>query len=83
MNICLSGLAKRTSVFGCFIIPRGKGTWRTIALPDGSLAPEPALPGEADGVERAIESDGDRNTSTKSAGPNQTFQTYLTIHYAG
>ena len=53
-NICPPGMAKRTSVFGC-VIPRGKGIWRTIALPDGNLGSEPALSGEADGAERRRE----------------------------
>ena len=53
-NIWLTGLAKRTSVFGC-VIPQGKGTWRTIALPDCGLGSESALSGEADGAERRRE----------------------------
>ena len=52
-NICLTGSAKRTSVFGC-VIPRGKGIWRTIALPDCGLGPELALSDEADGAERTV-----------------------------
>ena len=42
--ICLSGLAKRTSVLEC-----------VIALLDGGLATEPALSDEADGAERRRE----------------------------
>ena len=53
-NICPPGLAKRTSVFGC-VIPRGKGTWQTIALPDCGLGSELALSGEADRAERRRE----------------------------
>ena len=74
-NICPPGLAKRTSVFGC-VIPQGKGTWRTIALPDSVLGSEPALSGEADGAERRRE----RRRSGHEQEKRGKEQTYIEIH---